>query len=561
MILSMAENMVRKSLLAPTILAVACLLQSCGGESPTGSTGADLAVIVFEYPEVGAELRDYLLPGEVLQLTAQPIDSAGDPVTGVSLTWSSSNEAILSVSQHGELTGVAVGEATVTVSANGKEASLPFVVLAPVASLEVLPSQIALVPGGAAEIQFVMKDNAGNVLTARPLALTSSNPAVAAATQHFGVLELRAGSIGTTVIGIEREGKSAQLQVQVTTVQFDTVDAAGGRGCGLTADGTAWCWGTNAKGALGYGISSLSSLEGSGWTPIQVAGGHAFSQISVGNSHTCALTADGTAYCWGNNATGALGLGNLDFSPTPVPVSGGLHFSQISASYAFTCAVAIGGAAYCWGNNDAGQLGDGTTTTQFAPVPVSGGLSFTVVSARFAEQFTAEACGLVSGGAAYCWGSGFQSGVPVAVPGGHAFVDLSAGGSHSCGVETDGDAYCWGSYGNGDTTPDLVPGGLQWRSISVRAEHSCGITTENTAYCWGDNTEGQLGDGSTSGSGATPVPVSGGLTFQSVASAQGYTCGRTVQSVVYCWGQGSSGQLGQNTLDNHLTPVQVVGQP
>jgi alpha-tubulin suppressor-like RCC1 family protein len=95
----------------------------------------------------------------------------------------------------------------------------------------------------------------------------------------------------------------------------------------------------------------------------------------------------------------------------------------------------------------------------------------------------------------------------------------------------------------------------------VLAEHSCGVTTTNAAYCWGDNSNGQLGDGTTTESGATPVPVAGGLEFQSVSAALGFTCGRTVQGVVYCWGEGSSGQLGQNTLENQLTPARVVGQP
>jgi alpha-tubulin suppressor-like RCC1 family protein len=552
----------QRLLLTSCIVAATWTFQSCSGDSPTDTPPDQVAGILFDYPEVASELRNYLVLGELLQLDAQPIDSAGDVVQGVPLTWSSSNQSVLAVSPAGELTGRAVGEAVITVQANGEQASLPFAVLAPVASVEVLPPEIGLVPGGAAEIQFVLKDAGGQLLTARSLTLTTMNSAVAVATQHSGVLEVRAGTAGTTTLGFMREGKSAELDVQVTPVQFDTVDASGGRACGLTSEGTAWCWGTNAQGALGYGIRTISSLEGSGWTPIRVSGGHAFSQISLGNSHTCALTGDGTAYCWGNNATGALGVSDLDFAAAPVPVSGGLRFSQISASYAYTCGVTIGGAAYCWGNNDVGQLGDGTTTQRFAPVPVAGGLTFTRISSRWAEQFAATTCGLTPGGAPYCWGSDFQdqAGAPVPVPGGHTFVSLSAGGSHSCGIDQAGDAYCWGSYGDGDTTPDLVPGGLQWRSINVLAEHSCGVTASNAAYCWGYNGNGQLGDGTITDSGSTPVAVAGGLAFQSVSAAQGYTCGRTLQGVAYCWGEGSSGQLGQNNLEARLSPVPVVGQ-
>ncbi|HWN17505.1 MAG TPA: hypothetical protein VNO19_01205, partial [Gemmatimonadales bacterium] len=377
---------------------------------------------------------------------------------------------------------------------------------------------------------------------------------------------------GTATLTVMREEKSDVIDVTVTLVELDTVDASGGRGCGLTNEGAAWCWGTNSGGALGYGMEAETNLFGSGWTPVRVAGGHVFSQISLGNSHTCALTGDGTAWCWGNNGTGALGVDVPASAAAPVAVSGGLRFSQISASYAYTCGVTIAGAGYCWGNNDAGQLGDGTKTQRFSPVAVAGGLTFTRISSRFAEQFGATTCALTAAGAAYCWGGNFQGqtgngGVeteyltPVPVAGGHTFVDLSAGGSYSCGVDPAGDAWCWGSYSDDGSTPVLVPGGIQWQSISVLADHSCGVATSGAAYCWGDNATGQLGDGTNTASGIDPVPVSGGLTFQSVSAALGFTCGRTVAGVVYCWGEGSSGQLGQNSLETQLSPVPIVGQP
>ena len=68
-------------------------------------------------------------------------------------------------------------------------------------------------------------------------------------------------------------------------------------------------------------------------------------------------------------------------SATPVTVSGGLTFASVIAGYFGACGVTTGGAAYCWGANGLGQLGNGTTTTaSTTPVPVSGGLTFTTVS-------------------------------------------------------------------------------------------------------------------------------------------------------------------------------------
>ena len=99
--------------------------------------------------------------------------------------------------------------------------------------------------------------------------------------------------------------------------------------------------------------------------------------------HSCALTTDGTAYCWGYNGGGGLGNSDTSFTnPTPLAVSGGLAFESLSISKVenLTCGLATGGEAYCWGNNDRGQLGDGTTTPRLIPTRVAGGLLFTSIA-------------------------------------------------------------------------------------------------------------------------------------------------------------------------------------
>jgi alpha-tubulin suppressor-like RCC1 family protein len=58
---------------------------------------------------------------------------------------------------------------------------------------------------------------------------------------------------------------------------------------------------------------------------------------------------------------------------TPVPVAGGLFFSQVSAGYTHTCGRTPAAVAYCWGSNGEGQLGTGTPTSHLTPAPVAGG--------------------------------------------------------------------------------------------------------------------------------------------------------------------------------------------
>jgi alpha-tubulin suppressor-like RCC1 family protein len=93
--------------------------------------------------------------------------------------------------------------------------------------------------------------------------------------------------------------------------------------------------------------------------------------IYAGDHHSCALIADGTARCWGNNSVGQLGNGTATHSYVPVAVTGMSDAAAITAGGAHSCAVLADGTARCWGNNSVGQLGDGSAWST-VPVPVIG---------------------------------------------------------------------------------------------------------------------------------------------------------------------------------------------
>jgi alpha-tubulin suppressor-like RCC1 family protein len=213
------------------------------------------------------------------------------------------------------------------------------------------------------------------------------------------------------------------------------------------------------------------------------------------------------------------------------------------------CGLATGGTAYCWGADSLGQLGDSRLVHSTTPIPVSGG-----------------------GAAAVLAG-------------------ISAGFRHTCGVNAAGTAFCWGSnergqLGAGTTggfvdTPVQVLGGLQFATISAGGDHTCGITTGGAAYCWGSNFDGQLGNGSVGGVSATPVAVSGGLTFTRISASTGtrstdalgsplkltgagHTCGLTTAGAIYCWGDNVNLALGRGPFSGGPsaasgTPQQVTG--
>lgn len=167
----------------------------------------------------------------------------------------------------------------------------------------------------------------------------------------------------------------------------------------MAADSTAWCAGDDTYGELGDG-TALSSA-----TPVAVAGGFKFRSISSGNDFSCGITTTGDAYCWGRNDVGELGDPAETGAQSSLPrlVTGGHVFRTVSVGGRTACALTADGSAYCWGDNGFGELGNGQSYNppfSATPVAVIGGLKFDVVSVG-----SFHACGIATTGYTYCWGS------------------------------------------------------------------------------------------------------------------------------------------------------------
>ena len=427
-------------------------------------------------------------------------------------------------------------------------------------SLRLQPSTVALLSGFAAQLTAVLVDSAGSSVFGFRTTWSSDNTAVAPVSAG-GVVTGAAG--GTATVTATSAGFTATASVTVTALRFSAVSAGLNTTCGVTTVGEIWCWG---------------SLGGPNtFVPVKIPGGLTFRSVSAGHYYACALTAAGVAYCWGDNSSGQLGDGTTTSRTDPVAVAGGLSFTTLSTSragYPHTCGLTTDGSAYCWGFNNEGELGDGSTVSSSTPVAVAGGHSFAAISAGGYHT-----CGRTNAGTIYCWGNNSSgelgngsftvSTVPVAVSGGFIFSSITAGGSHTCGLTAGGAAYCWGnntaaqlgigaSQSQFSTTPLAVAGGLSFQMMSAGSAYTCGATGLGSAYCWGSiYSSSPFTDIETD---LIPTAVPGGLTFTSISVA-GHSCGLATDARAYCWGFNYEGELGNLYGFSSTSPIRVVGQP
>jgi len=358
----------------------------------------------------------------------------------------------------------------------------------------------------------------------------------------------------------------------------------------VVASGAPYCWGSDSY-VLGNGTGSSALIP----TAIDTSGvlsGKTVTSVTVGANFACALSS-GAVFCWGANDQGQLGNSTSTTSLVPVAVTtsgvlSGKTVTSISAGMYHVCVVASG-AVYCWGYNSAGQLGNGSTLNSNVPVAVDtlgvlAGKTVTSVSVG-----TYQACA-VAASSVYCWGLGTSgqlgsgtatsSTTPVAVLStgaiaGKTVTSIDVGNSHACAIAS-GAAYCWGynnygaignssvySYSNtyAPIAVDVsgVLAGKTVTSISAGESHTC-VIASGASYCWGNGSSGQLGNNLTANSG---IPVAVDTTLLKSGSTYDISAGSNFSCAIasgeaYCWGNGSSGQLGNNSATNSKIPVAIT---
>ena len=339
------------------------------------------------------------------------------------------------------------------------------------------------------------------------------------------------------------------------------VTASIGGGCARRADRTIRCWGNNQTGTVGDGSSVPHWWADSGPDLSMV------DAVVRGPAHACALIA-GTIRCWGQNDFGQLGDGTMIPRSAPSRVMSGQRFVSLSLGDTHSCALSASGRVFCWGANDVGQLGT-SRARQGSSSPVEVALPAPALKVSCGYAYT---CAISTAGT-WCWGWNGEGELgdgtretregPVVVPTDQRFVDVAVGQTAACGIVASGDLYCWGwnRYSQlpvpdmASSVPVRIDGVGPVQLLAVGGTHTC-VTAGEQLFCWGSNDDGQLGDGTTV-SRATPTIVSAVSDVRRISLGASHSCVRLLDDRIRCWGHGTLGELGDGNHANSLVPVDV----
>jgi len=388
------------------------------------------------------------------------------------------------------------------------------------------------------------------------------------------------------------QGSSGQLgdnigiarTTPVTTIvggsNWKQVSCGSNHTAAIKTDGTLWTWGLGANGQLGRNSDAAARR-----TPITTfAGGTNWADTATGApeelytfggyNYTVAIKTDGTLWAWGQGTSGQLGDNAAITRSTPVTTFlGGTNWKQVGASGgSHVAAIKTDGTLWTWGANSNGQLGDNTAIARSTPVQTFlGGTDWKQVATGGNSTAAVKTDGTL-----WTWGQGtngqlgdntvISKSTPVQTStGGSDWKQVACGQTHTAAIKTDGTLWTWGINTNGQLGDNTVitkstpvqtsTGGSDWKQVACGANHTAAIKTDGTLWTWGASTSGQLGDNTTI-SKSTPIQTStGGTNWKQVACGGQHTAAVKTDGTLWNWGQGTAGQLGDNTITNKCTPV------
>lgn len=365
------------------------------------------------------------------------------------------------------------------------------------------------------------------------------------------------------------------------------VKVADAHACVLLVDGSVWCWGSNAVGAIdsSSAVSPATTLEAPNrHSTIEQAAG-----METRYSSSCAVGVFGScaAACWGAALQSA--------SPSQIADDPGavvllpVDLVRLAVGVGHVCGLSTRGDAYCIGNNEYGQLGYTGLTNPVDNDARSAGLGSPTLNhvagfengADIVAGF-ATTCAVDRRGSVWCWGkmsyalfgetgdTVLQEGstkVPTRIEGVDDVALLDMATSYACGILKSGIVVCWGTpkIGSGSAPYTVVwpprefPLPSRAIALSTGEDAACAVVDTGEVYCWGLNTDGLLGFGSADpNSHATPSRVPGVNAAIDVSVGGQTACAVTAEGKLLCWGRNASGLLGGTVVRGGVSdPVEI----
>ena len=376
---------------------------------------------------------------------------------------------------------------------------------------------------------------------------------------------------------------------------------AEGHSSAITSEGRLFMWGDNYKGKLGNGSTSNQYAPIDITSQFNLNSEEMISSVSLGDSHSAAITSEGRLFTWGYNYHGQLGDNTTTDRDTPTDITSQFDLNgeetmiSVSLGAYHSAALSSEGRLFVWGWNNYGQLGNGTTTDQLTPTNITSQFSLNAeetITRVFLGDYHSSA--ITSEGRLFTWGynSKGQLGdntttdklLPTDITSqlnlniGESVISASLGEEYSCAVTSLGRLFTWGNntfgqLGDTSTTNSLTPTDITVQfelnneemivSASLGGDHSSAITSVGRIFTWGYNFSGQLGD-DTRTNQHTPKDITSQFTLSAGETILSVSLGRKSSSAVttlgrtFTWGYNAVGQLGDGTIYNIKTPYNLL---
>lgn len=338
-----------------------------------------------------------------------------------------------------------------------------------------------------------------------------------------------------------------------------SVDAGENHVCGIN-NSLLVCWGLDLYGQIGNGSASTSIVT----TPEVIGGLNSWTQISAAYDHTCGIN-NNELYCWGRDSDGQIGNGSLSSSNVEAPEKIGTFnsWSKISSGESFNCGLNAN-QLYCWGKDNFGQLGNGNHNYAdiSEPTQITEFSDWSDLDSGLAHTCAIRNQNL------YCWGynnysqlgNNIDSSPTIHTPtknnNYNNWSHITSGGFHTCALKNN-ELFCWGFNSDGQVgnnsssfedvlAPEKIGYSNSWQMIDAGAYHTCGINS-GELFCWGYNSYGQIGNGNASINRINiPTKVGTSNLWSDISLGENHTCGIN-NGELYCWGIDSDGQTGNGS--------------